>query len=61
MRDAVAVGSGSVSLVLKGHGFTGCGKTDFVLSFWVAQRFTAAIEGFLLLPALGAEGMYVSD
>jgi hypothetical protein len=34
---------------------TGCGKTLFLIRFWVAQRFIAAISALLSAPALAAE------
>jgi hypothetical protein len=46
---------------LKGHGFTGCGKSPSWGCFWVAQRFTAAISGLFSVTALAAEEWQFSN
>ncbi len=40
---------------ISGYRFRPCGKTRSCICFWVAQRFTAAISGLFLAPALAAE------
>jgi len=52
---------GQFEFVLKGRGFTVCGKARFCSWFWVARRFTAAIASLFSVPALAAEGMRLSN